>query len=384
MSKSSSWFAFRTCTGLVVALMLHVMSPAAAGQTPNCTSAVPDDSNADDQALNACLSNGGTVVLEAGVYIIAEGLSLTVDGTVLLGAGGSEEGTVLRAWSGLIGPIIDAEADDFEIAHVYIDGQVGDRTYEYMCDTAFGEYRWWGYNVQITGSGFSVHDSVIAKAMCGSGMEVYGSDYEIYDNTFWANGIPEDWTADGNLPWADGLTLLLCDGGSVHDNFFADNTDLGIGIGGTGGGSGCTVEYNLIGNYVRRAFAGLHIGYFAGGDGDHSGSSYSNNEVVAYYNKAAFGIAVGFHPWDDDVWLSDAGNVTNNTVEGGVVCLAVDGISDGTVSGNTMSDPTGNNGFGSCTISDVYTAACFSGASLQSGWTCVYYHGGQCVECDDR
>jgi hypothetical protein len=375
------------CCFALVALMSAVEPPVAIAQAPNCTSAVPDDGNSDDAAINACLSNGGTVVLDTGVYLIANSLSMTVDDTRLLGAGGFDSsgasGTVLRAISSMWGPIIDVEADDFEIADVYIDGDVGNRTYEYTCSSSWnGGYRWQGYNVQITGSGFSVHDSTIAKAMCGTGMEVEGSGFEIYNNTFWANGIPEDWTASGNQPWADGLTLLLCDGGSVYDNDFIDNTDIGVVSGGTGGGNPCVIEANFIANWIRRGFAGIHVGYFAGGDGDHDGSSYSYNEVTAYYNKAAFGIAVGFHPWSTSYGnLSHAGSVANNSISGGVVGLAVDGVDDGAVSGNSIGSPSGDDGFGSCTIADDYTAAHFGNASLQGGHSCRYYDNGSCAGC---
>jgi hypothetical protein len=367
----------------VLVMCFAVLPSAVFAQSPNCLSAVPNDGTADDAEINACLSQGGTVVLEAGVYWIASGLEMAVNGTVFTGAGGDDSsgstGTVLAAVNGMYGQMLIITADDSEFSHIYMNGRVANRTLQYTCDQAFGGYRDYGYNAQVIADGFEVHHVTIADAMCGSGMEVQGADFVIRDSYFGGNGIPEDGSYSGDLPWADGLTLHLCDGGQVYDNAFADNTDIDVVVGGHNGGSPCTIEYNLIANWFKHAFAGLHVGFYGntGGNGDHSGSSYSYNEIIGYSNKMAFGIIVGFHPWGSTVDVGDAGTIEYNDIFGGVIGLAIDGIDDGYIHNNTMTNQGGSYGYG-CSATDDYTAYHTGSASIQSGGTSRWFHNASC------
>lgn len=163
-------------------------------------------------------------------------------------------------------------------------------------------------------------------------------------------------------------------GASVHDNYFEDNTDIDLVV---GGGPGAVIQNNNIQHFAAHGFGGIHVGYFAPHNGDHSGSTYGPNTVGSSVDQLAFGVIVGIHPWDTTVSNPSAGTVQNNNIQGAVVNLAVDGIGDGTVTGNATSIPQGTNGYG-CTIADNYTSAHFGVASLQPGADCRWYHNGQC------
>ena len=76
---------------------------------------------------------------------------------------------------------------------------------------------------------------------------------------------------------SDGLTLWQCGGNSqITDNFFQDNTDVDLIVGGlTPSGGTCNISNNLILHYDRHAEAGLMLGSFGPNhDTDHSGIQY--------------------------------------------------------------------------------------------------------------
>lgn len=187
-------------------------------------------------------------------------------------------------------------------------------------------------------------------------MEVEGSGFEIDNNWVGYNGRSRDEQLPGE-PWSDGITLLSCDGGNVHDNTIDNNTDVDLVI---GGGHNCSVQWNTIRHtptvgIAVYGFAGIHVGYFDAGGGDNAGSIIANNTISSDQDKLGFGIVVGAHPWNPLLWTPNAGTVSGNSASGAVVPLAVDGIDTGSVTNNSAFDHRGVNGL-NCALSADYTA----------------------------
>lgn len=172
-----------------------------------------------------------------------------------------------------------------------------------------------------------------------------------------------------------GLTLVRCTGGSVHDNFFEENTDIDLVV---ANGAACEVKFNTIRHWGRYGFAGLHVAKFEQSD-NHAGSRYRNNDIYSEPDRLAFGLIVGMHPWNSGLTLADGGSVEYNSISGAVVNLAVDGIDAGTLVGNSTSNARGSRGF-NCNIPANYTIGHYGWASLQPAWDGErYYHDGGCV-----
>lgn len=217
-----------------------------------------------------------------------------------------------------------------------------------------------------------VHNIESREAPCGSSIEVEGSWYEIRNNYVANNGLPREGSSDPE-PWADGITLISCDNGYVHDNTLVDNTDIDIVV---GGGPNCRIQNNTISHINVYGFAGIHIGSF-NQNGNHWNSDYSGNTVTSELDKLGFGIIAGFHPWDPAVPVPDAGSTAHNSSTGAVVNLAIDGIDAGSVQSNSWSGAGGTRGF-NCDIAADYTAGHFGASSIQNGYACRIYHTPYC------
>jgi hypothetical protein len=69
----------------------------------------------------------------------------------------------------------------------------------------------------------------------------------------------------------------------------------------------------------------------------------------------------------------EGGTVQNNAMSGAVHNLAVDGISSGSVQGNTMSNSQGTQGF-RCTQPLSFTAAHSGSTTIQAGYLEYQHH----------
>lgn len=203
--------------------------------------------------------------------------------------------------------------------------------------------------------------------MRGSGLEVSGNNYAIYQNYFAANG------RDFGGEWADGLTLLSCNGGTINNNQFLDSTDVSIVLFASNGG--CQIRWNLIENYSRYSFAGLAVG---DGTTNNVGGSISNNEIGAGNNRMLFGINVGGQWWTGGVvMVPNIGEVVGNRVTGAYANLVVNGLQNGVFIDNVSQSPQGSSP--TCFGPQHYTAAYIGGGmTLQPGWTSLTWLGGTC------
>ena len=106
MHGSQCTLRLRLLVFLISSIGTLISASPAEAQTPNCPAAIPNDGNPDTAAINACLSGGGTVVLQdGGLYLINDptplgspvsALILDVDNTTLRGQGGTNW-PILRA-----------------------------------------------------------------------------------------------------------------------------------------------------------------------------------------------------------------------------------------------------------------------------------------------
>lgn len=384
--KRCAWIA----AALFVALGGGSSLSKAWAQTPpgNCPAANPSDSVSDDAALQACLNQGGTVLLVSGEpgYSLATGLIINQSNTTLTSADPANKAK-LMADPNLNAPMLTVSGSpaNWSISHLVFDGNRDLRTLKANCSG----YRIFGSILQPRGSGFTIHHNELRHALCGSAMELSGQGFEIYNNIIEDNGW--DQTTYAPEPWSDGITVLSCDNGYVHDNTLKDNTDIDIVV---GGGVACRIQDNTITHQNRYGFGGLTAGWFYGGvevtpfanstTAYHSRAMYSGNTISSATNKLAFGLMVGHHPWDINKTVTlDGTQVTGNTVTGAVVNLAVDGVESGMILGNVVSSPQGNDGFSNCSLSANYTVGHVTSVSLQDGWTRKEFSGGGCTSVAD-
>lgn len=365
-------------------LFTLIAIPVAAQPAPTCPAATPNDATPDTAAINACLAGGGTVVLQdGGLYWIddptpggnAAALELTVSNTTLRGQGVGDP-PILRAVPALASAMLKAEhVTGVRLFYLDVDGNLPDRTAGASCRG----YRGHLSNIQLwSPSGWSVDNVVSRRALCGTALEGFGSNFTIVDSDFYLNGRGVGEPAPGPEPWADGVTLWSCHAGIVRNNTFADNTDVGLAV---GGGADCVVEDNVIANGNTHGFAGLGVVWFPHGAGNHAGSVYRRNTVTSGLNRLAFGIVVGNEPWYPAAsgFVVDAGTVELNSVSGAVVNLAVAGIGRGVVRDNALANARGAQGFGCALPARDYTAWWVGpDASIPPGWTPRWFANGAC------
>lgn len=348
-----------------------------------CPGADPYDQVSDTAALQYCVDNYDVVSLEPsggggyyGYYIgenSGNGLRIRNFGR---GYGPSletngEGKAHLVAMDDLEYPMIDVDSETYgwEMHSLVIDGNRYGRS---ALKSECVGYRGLLSNVLAKGSTFYVAGVESVRALCGSGFEVHGDTFEIHNSSFVDNGTEVGEAASGTEPWADGLTLLYCGNGYVHDNSFYDNTDVDLMV---ANGENCYIGRNYIEHTNKAGIAGIHVGAYAG---DLPGSHTYLNEIYSDENLLRAGMIVGHHPWDNGYTAEDVGEIYENDIYGAVINLAIDGISDGYIYDNVLSNHRGNVGLGSCTTAYAYTAGHVGSATIDSGYTSLVYDNGGC------
>jgi hypothetical protein len=306
--------------------------------TTTCDAANPFDNLPDDIELQKCLDDYDAVLLKPNSlpgyvgYIVANTIKMKRTGGLLTTADNPHKATIVAGVDLSSSMMRALGVDDFEISFIKFDGNREKRSArDHPCDE-LRNFR----NVELMGNGFHVRYVESTRAICGSGMTIGdSSDFVVYGSWFYDNGRqPEEANNIGGL-WADGLTVYKCVNAAIRDNFFWDNTDIDLAV---GGGSKCAVYRNSITHMSKYAFAGL-----VAGDATRPGGEISNNTVTSGYNLLGFGILAGCHPWPlcGGAYVLDV-SVHDNRVTGAVVNLVVDGVNGGSVRNNTVSGAQGN------------------------------------------
>jgi hypothetical protein len=367
------------CTALI---LLAIANSAFAQNT--CSAAIPNDGFDDSNALQTCLTQGGDIALTpGGVYDIGTQLTLVKPNTWLHSA---NPRAVLRAMSTLQGKMLIGIVDGFRIYDLEFDGNRDGRVSmrDDLCNAnAHGGQR--PANISVGGNGFWIHHIVSKNALCGSGLGLQGSNYtvefiEVFDGGFEQGpAYPPDVE-----PWADGITVLSCFGGTIRNNSLANNTDIDLVL---GGGQGCIALSNTIQHTWRYGFAGFNIGYFSPGNGDHTGSQYHGNTVTSGLNLLSIGFLVGSHPWNHTLPVVNAGAIGDpnvgvgpNRVAGSVMGIVIDAADDGWwASANVVDFVQGSRGLGSCTLSSLMAVGFDNGAWAPTGDRITYHDDTGCT-----
>jgi len=337
----------------------------------NCPAAVPNDNTTDNYALQACLDAGTELILTPGTYWINDKIRFRSDDKKLTSVGGK---ATLKAQPDLNGPIIEVQgANGYVISELILDGNKANRAFYSECYNSGNHFPGQaGSNGFFSGNDYKLHHIDTINAMCGSGLQVKGNNFEVYSVYAARNGKMSSEAPGIEAPWADGITLERCDGGYVHDNNIVDNTDVGLFV---FRGVNCSIQHNTITQTTRYAFEGLGMGDpFA--NSSFSGTTVWYNTITIALNKATRGLGVGPHTGGlSFAWTTNAGSVRYNSISGAVVNLAVDGIQGGTVTNNTTSNAQGSQGL-VCGTAANYTAGHFTGATVSGGYVCRAYDAG--------
>lgn len=344
----------------------------------------PNDWIPDDFVLQTCLDRGGNINLDSGSpgYIIngfngdvTRGLWLSRSGTTLISRGSRAKIIAGRdLYAHILQTAPGTDVNNFVIENISFDGMVDemmpDGPYRKRRDDCNGSSN--PGNLFLQGYGFHFRNNDSQHALCGSGLGLYGN-FNVQNNYIAYNGR-DKFSGGGGFPWADGMTVLYCEGGYIAHNTLVDNTDIELVV---GGGRGCIVELNTIEHLGKYAFAGLNIGNF-NRSGDHVGSEFRGNTISSRVtNRLSIGILVGSHPWTSKIDVINAGKVVSNTSRGNVINLVVDGVYGGEIIGNTLDNPQGNEGLGTCRDSlnyAVYLPHVFK-TVLQAGYLNYQYDG---------
>jgi hypothetical protein len=304
---------------------------------PNCPAANPNDNLPDDDALQTCLNRGGLTALPQGSpgFILAKGIKVFNNGQTLRGADPAKPARFVAAAT-LQDTMIRADTiTDLVVRFLELDGNRDARTaFLPMCSG----YRVWASGLVVRYSrNFVLSDNHIVNTLCGSALEVDGSDFEVARNVIEGSGHGLE-AKDAPEPWADGITLHNCWGGEVHDNKVVDATDVGI----VSGGGSCSIVHNEVLNTARHTFGGITLHDFTLKGVDHSGSVVAHNIVTGQNGMTSFGFSLGIHPWH--VWpfqgmpapYNKGGTVSCNNVSGSNFNIEIDGVDGITVLDNTI------------------------------------------------
>lgn len=187
-----------------------------------------------------------------------------------------------------------------------------------------------GLNVLMYGDGHVFTHSMSMNALCGTGLGIRGdkadhksTGVQITSSTFYKNG-----THDKLNMWSDGLTLRDAVQARIEGNYFEDNTDVQLIVGGC---FNCTIRNNtIVHNYAAAggSFAALNLGRFTAdveapaSSGVFSGTQINGNLIDCGNNtnrNCGYGILVGTAPWNSPGYTTGYSNTVKGTVANNTV-----------------------------------------------------------------
>jgi hypothetical protein len=366
-----------------VCLATTVLLAPAGGVEPCIPNASPSDHLEDSAAVQACLSKGGLVSLSPGRtpgYLIERGLKMGSN-TTLTSTGGK---ATLAAHSTLgAEAILEVRGSNWHIADLVFDGKKYERDALGLCWSSGTR----GSNLDVDGTDFTIKHVDTVNALCGTGLGVVGTNFEIAFVFSAYNGREVGEWPNAPYQWSDGITVVYCENGHIHDNLFIDNTDFDLLF---GGGPDCSVHHNEIHHQIRFAFGGLNIGHMNAGKrdehgnnwkGNHHGSNFFQNRVSSKPGTLMYGLSIGSHPFTPDTAtyvVYNAGGFTRNTSTGAQVNLLVEGVLNGLIRDNTLEQPQGNRSeYNNCRVSANYISG-HAGVASQGGYTRMTIDNGVC------
>ena len=270
--------------------------------------------------------SNGVLNLPPGRYGIAS--QVLISSPIVLGTRGLSQDVRVCAQDGTVGcatfvalpvcctdgGVLNIAADNVIMDHIIIDGNRDARsgTASWSECLTNQDNRGNAVNARVSGGvNVTFRYSASVNALCASAFQWQGDRCHIGPAYFAHNGNH----ADGR--WADGLTLLSCQNGHVHDSTFVDNTDVNLVC---GCGAGFLIENIVIRQQAAASFAGFMFDNFDNSQcGNYVGGLARNISINCASFLCDFGANFGPHAWYP----------SSNIVGGKVTGVAVSGAKQG-------------------------------------------------------
>lgn len=222
------------------------------------------------------------------------------------------------------------------VDHLAINGNKENRSGSSSASQCRSGNNGWGFNMRAHTADFQFTNSINKNALCGTGLEMSGSNAKIVNNLFMSNGVH-----DSYLMWSDGVTVHDCVGCNFEQNDFVDNTDIDAIYGGC---QQCSIRGNTIRHtesFTGAAFAGLMIHAWPTTSGNYTGSVISDNTIdCGPKRRCGFALYLGAHGWYQT--MSFGGSVHDNTVTNAQSGLVIDDFSNTEVYNNPVTNVSGH------------------------------------------
>jgi hypothetical protein len=322
----------------MITLAIFVVGPACAGTQkppPGCTALyAAKDKNVDAApALMACLNelpSGARLELFPGAYRLRS--PVTISQSVRIetkqAAPLCSKQTGTNCAQMLIGQIndptpgimpIEVTGDDVSVHSVAILADP-DRSDRWADETCKGVRRPLGGGIRVSGNNFHMSNSLLRGMSCFTALEIVADAKapRLSGNVIGPNGIH-----DQDQMWADGVTVHDTVGAQIYDNFFKDNTDIQLILGGC---RSCNIKNNSFRHtqYHRGAsFAEIMIHAWPNTSGDYSDSLVAGNSIdCGTAKRCGYGIMIGGGPWYPA--KTSGGSVIGNSVANAQMGINVD------------------------------------------------------------
>ncbi|HVF37738.1 MAG TPA: right-handed parallel beta-helix repeat-containing protein [Sphingomicrobium sp.] len=216
---------------------------------------------------------------------------------------------------------IEIVADGISLAHLVVEGS-GNPVLRQDC--SLPDRRPLGGGLRVRGSSFTVRKSTFRNFACYTTMEILAGSNAllIEDNLIGPNGDHRP----GDI-WSDGITIHDSEDSVVRRNFFIDNTDVQLILGGC---RRCRIQNNEFrhsGAFERASFAELMLQAFPSTSGDYTGTLVSQNRIdCGPSRRCGFGLMVGANPWKVGENPRYPGAMFGGTITGNTILNALIGI----------------------------------------------------------
>ena len=173
-------------------------------------------------------------------------------------------------------------------------------------------------------SNFTVRKSIFRNFTCYTTMEILAraNKLTIEDNHIGPNGDHRP----GDI-WSDGITIHDSEDSVVRRNFFIDNTDVQLILGGC---RRCRIENNEFrhgGAFERASFAELMLQAFPSTTGDYTGTVVTGNRIdCGPARRCGYGLMIGANPWKAGENPRYPGAMFGGTITGNSIANALIGI----------------------------------------------------------
>jgi hypothetical protein len=278
----------------------------------------------------------------------------------------AEMGRLVRSSSLGAAAVVEVEGGA-TLEHVWVDGQRTGPT-DYDQDSV---------NVETAGgSGTTVTDDRLSNAVGFTNLHALGTAESLpcASETITGNLVTAYSSRHANQDWSDGLSVA-CENATVADNTVIDATDVGIVLfRAYPAVQHSTVADNTVLNAGNPAFGGIVADPLSSSPANKpsfAGASVNHNTLWtgpgAYYG---IGLSVGSAAWFASPNIGSGASFTDNTLTADATeGIAVSGMLDATVTGNTLNVTLGQ--YGDCPRAEIAVDPQYGSGTIQSPVTSV-------------